>query len=133
MINLLLRRFCQLIFVGWSVGTVTFVMMKFLPGDMAFRIAAARYGHDYVNLESAQRVAVDLGLNRPVWEQYVSWMWDLAHFNLGQSMVSGEQVTEKIMHHLGYSLWLGRGCTGVVTVDCFSYRCLLRTPCRAMA
>ncbi|QMV13894.1 ABC transporter permease [Vibrio spartinae] len=119
MINLLLRRFCQLIFVGWSVGTVTFVMMKFLPGDMAFRIAAARYGHDYVNLASAQRVAADLGLNRPVWEQYVSWMWDLAHFNLGQSMVSGEPVTEKIMHHLGYSLWLAVVALGLSLLIAF--------------
>ncbi|MDW6003544.1 ABC transporter permease [Vibrio mangrovi] len=119
MSKLLFRRFSQLLFVAWSVGTITFVMMKLLPGDMAFRIAAARYGYDYVNLQAAQRVTEDLGLNRPVLEQYLYWLWDLVHFNMGQSLISGEAVSEKVLHHLGYSLWLAVVALGMSLLIAF--------------
>jgi peptide/nickel transport system permease protein len=46
-------------------------------------------------------------------------MWDLAHFNLGQSMVSGEPMTAKIMHHLGYSLWLSVVALGLSLLIAF--------------
>ncbi|CAM3649797.1 Nickel transport system permease protein NikB [Vibrio aerogenes CECT 7868] len=106
MIKLLIHRLYQAVFVAWSVGTITFIMMKMLPGDMAFRIAAGRYGYDYVNLDAAKAVSKELGLEQSAISQYFSWLWDLCHFHLGNSLLSGESVAEKVFHHLGYSLWL---------------------------
>ena len=50
---MLLRRVLQLITVVWGVGTLTFILMRSLPGDMAYRRAASRYGQDNVNSEAA--------------------------------------------------------------------------------
>lgn len=106
MINLILRRVVQAAFVVWSVGTVSFILMRLLPGDIAFRIAAGRYGYDNVNLAAAEMVSTELGLDRPGWQLYLEWLFDLARFNLGDSLVSGHPVTEELLHLLGHSVWL---------------------------
>ncbi|TNF15347.1 MAG: ABC transporter permease, partial [Vibrionaceae bacterium] len=89
MTKILLSRLYQALFVAWSVGTLTFVLMRLIPGDIAYRIAAGRYGYDYVNAEAAQAVQAELGLDRSGFELYFNWLWDLLHFNLGNSLVSG--------------------------------------------
>lgn len=45
MTKILVLRFYQALFVAWSVGTLTFILMRFIPGDVAYRIAAGRYGY----------------------------------------------------------------------------------------
>lgn len=106
MINMLLKRLLQAGFVAWAVGSLTFLMMRLLPGDIAYRIAAGRYGYDFVDLKAAEHVSSELGFDRSPFEQYLAWMWDLLHLNLGNSLVSGEPVVESVMHHLGYSVAL---------------------------
>lgn len=106
MMSLILRRLVQAVFVVWSVGTVSFIIMRLLPGDMAFRIAAGRYGYDHVNLAAAEAVALELGLDQPVLLQYLNWLWDLLRFNLGESMVSGLPVTREVGHLMEYTLLL---------------------------
>lgn len=64
MTKILVHRFYQALFVAWSVGTLTFILMRFIPGDVAYRIAAGRYGYDYVNADAALAVRAELGLDR---------------------------------------------------------------------
>lgn len=104
--NILLRRLGQAALVAWAVGTLTFVLMHLLPGDFAYRIAAGRYGYDYVNLAAAEAVRAELGLDQSIFVQYLSWFTDLLQFNLGQSLVSGNPVSEELYHQLGHSLKL---------------------------
>lgn len=106
MIKLLFNRLAQAGFVALAVGTLTFLMMRFLPGDMAYKIAAERYGYDYVNQEAAEAVRVELGLDRSGLEQYWTWLVDLVQLNLGQSLVSGEAVSSMIGHYLSYTFML---------------------------
>ncbi|RBO82727.1 ABC transporter permease [Marinomonas aquiplantarum] len=103
---LLLKRLLQLITVVWGVGTLTFVLMRSLPGDMAYRIAASRYGQDNVNSDAAALVREELGLNQHPLEAYWHWLTDLLQFNLGNSMVSGLPVIESVQHMLGHSMLL---------------------------
>jgi len=106
MIQLILKRLAQAGFVCWSVGTISFIIMRLLPGDQAFRIAAGRYGYDNVNLAAAEAVRVELGLDRPGWVLYFEWLFDLLRFNLGTSTTSGLPVTQEIAHLLEYTLIL---------------------------
>lgn len=119
MIKLLIQRLLQAGFVAWAVGTLTFFMMRFLPGDMAYRIAASRYGYDFVNTETAQAVSAELGLDRSGFEQYVDWFSQLLQLNLGKSLVSGEAVTTQVMQHLGYSLILALCALGLSLLIAF--------------
>lgn len=106
MLKLLFARFIQLILVMWSVGTLTFVLMRSLSGDMAYRIAASRYGYDQTNATSAELVRQELDLDKPWWQAYGSWLGDLAQLNLGNSLVSGERVWTEIAHQFGHTLSL---------------------------
>ncbi|MEC7481792.1 MAG: ABC transporter permease, partial [Pseudomonadota bacterium] len=46
--KILLQRLLQAVLMAWSVGTLTFIITRSLPGDMAYKIAAGRYGDDAV-------------------------------------------------------------------------------------
>ncbi|GGY02043.1 ABC transporter permease [Litchfieldella qijiaojingensis] len=103
---LLLQRLLQAGLVAWMVGTLTFVLTRTLPGDMAYRIAAGRYGHDMVDTAAAEAVRAELALNQPASSAYFGWLWDLLQFDLGRSLVSGEPVVRELWHQLGHSLGL---------------------------
>jgi peptide/nickel transport system permease protein len=106
LLKLVLQRLLQACLVVWSIGSLTFVLMRALPGDMAYRIAAGRYGYDRVNSAAAEAVRAELGLDRPALQQYFSWFSDLLHFNLGTSLVSGLPVFEELSHLLSHTLLL---------------------------
>ena len=106
MLNSLAIRLMQLLLVIWSVGTLTFVLTRLLPGDMAYRIAASRYGYDQTDSAAATLVQAELGLDLPWWRSYASWLTDLLQLNLGKSLVSGESVWALIGHQFGHTLAL---------------------------
>lgn len=105
----LAQRGLQALIVAVIVGIVSFAMMQALPGDAAYRIAAGRYGYDMMDAASAQAVRVELGLDRHWAVQLGDWLGALARFDLGQSLVYGGPVSEKIATQLGYSLLLALG------------------------
>lgn len=100
MVSLIKKRLLQLILVAWGVGTLTFIMMRSLPGDMAYRIAASRYGQDNVDSNAAALVRSELNLDQGWFSSYISWLTDLLQFNLGNSLVSGLPVSGEIAHQL---------------------------------
>ena len=106
MLNILAKRLMQLLLVIWSVGTLTFALTRLLPGDMAYRIAASRYGYDQTDSAAAALVQAELGLDLPWWRSYASWLTDLLQLNLGKSLVSGESVWALIGHQFGHTLAL---------------------------
>ncbi|MFC0821202.1 ABC transporter permease [Moraxella marmotae] len=104
MLELLIKRLVQLLLVIWSVGTLTFVLTYNLPGDMAYRIAASRYGYDQTNAAAAELVRAELGLDQSWWQSYFGWFVDLLQLNLGKSLVSGESVWVEVQHQFGHTL-----------------------------
>lgn len=105
-VTLLYRRILQALLVALIVGTLCFFIVRWLPGDMAFRIAAGRYGYDLVNAAAAEAVRQELGLDRPLLVQLAIWWRDLLTFNFGTSLLSGERVIDEIGHELGHSIEL---------------------------
>ena len=103
---MLFKRALQLITVVWGVGTLTFILMRSLPGDMAYRIAASRYGQDNVDSNAAALVRAELNLDQGALTAYWHWLADLLQFNLGDSLVSGLPVVDALKHMLGHSLLL---------------------------
>lgn len=106
MLRIIAFRLAQAGGVALIVGAATFFMMRALPGDLAFRIAAGRYGYDNMTAEIAAQVREELGLDRGVFAAFAEWMSDLASFNLGKSLVSGSTIWSEIAHQLGASLQL---------------------------
>lgn len=101
--NALALRLVQAIMVAVLIGTATFVMMRSLPGDAAWRIAAGRYGYDHVNAAAADAVRQELGLDGPALPALLQWLGDLARLDFGNSLVTGQPVIDEIVHQLGAS------------------------------
>ncbi|MDH6165461.1 peptide/nickel transport system permease protein [Variovorax boronicumulans] len=102
--GILLRRAIQIVALGLLVGAVCFFMARSLPGDMATRIAAGRYGYDLVNNAAADAVRIELGLDRPLWLALLAWWGDIARLDLGTSLVTGASVWREVAHQLGATI-----------------------------
>ncbi|MDD7970903.1 ABC transporter permease [Roseinatronobacter alkalisoli] len=111
--NILISRLVQAATVAVLVGAATFAMMRSLPGDAAWRIAAGRYGYDNVNTAAADAVRAELGLGGHWFPAFTQWMGDLLRFDFGVSLVSGQPVIAEITHQLGASLWLALTAVGL--------------------
>ncbi len=114
--RVLAARALQALVVALLVGTVCFFMMRALPGDLAMRIAASRYGYDLVGNAAAQAVRAELALDGPVWSALLGWWADVAAFGLGTSLVSGEPVWDEIVHQLGATLELSGAAVAIALV-----------------
>lgn len=102
----LARRLLQAALVALLVGTLCFFMTRMLPGDMAYRIAAGRYGYDMVTTAAAEAVRLELGLDRPWPAALADWWWRLLRFDLGVSQVTAQPVIDEIGYQLGPTLRL---------------------------
>jgi len=104
--RVLAGRLAQALMVALLVGIASFAIVEMLPGDQAFRIAAARYGEDMASARAAETVRVELGLDRPWPARLAVWLGQIATLDLGVSLVSGEDVIEELSLQLGATVGL---------------------------
>ena len=77
-----------------GVAILIFVGMRLLPGDIVEVRLMAEGGQ--VSKETIERERARLGLDKPIWRQFVDWMWGLVRFDLGQSMWTGQAISNEI-------------------------------------
>ena len=77
-----------------GVAILIFVGMRLLPGDIVEVRLMAEGGQ--VSKETIERERARLGLDKPIWRQFVDWMWGLVRFDLGQSMWTGQAISYEI-------------------------------------
>ena len=92
LLTFFLRRLAAAVFTLILMITLTFVLFWAIPSDPAnFVYPAAQHLTDY-QLAHANHL---LGTDRPLLEQYASYLWHLLHFDFGTqwagSQVTGEQ------------------------------------------
>lgn len=104
--RVLAARALQALLVALLVAVASFALVQFLPGDMAYRIAAGRYGEDLVSTAAAEAVRAELGLDRPAWLRLLAWCADLLRFDLGVSLVTGDRIVDELAVQLGHTLGL---------------------------
>ncbi|SMC08292.1 ABC transporter permease [Nitratiruptor tergarcus] len=57
-----------------------------------------------ITKETLEHLKAIYGLDKPLWQQYISWLWALLHFDFGISFASGKPVIEEIMDRIGITL-----------------------------
>jgi peptide/nickel transport system permease protein len=96
-----LRRLAQLVPVAFGVTTVTFLLVRLIPGDPAVAILGTR---------ATPRLVAQLhhqwGLDRSLPEQYWLYLQRLAHGDLGDSLIYRVPVRELLVERLPVTLWL---------------------------
>jgi peptide/nickel transport system permease protein len=80
----IVHRLIQLVFVLLGVSVVVFVTMHLLPGDVAQLLLG-----DHATNEQLARLREQLGLDQPVWVQYLRFLRDASGGDLGTSIQSG--------------------------------------------
>jgi len=80
---------------------IVFVIIRVLPGDPARLIA----GPEALE-EDVERIRVQLGLNKPLYEQFIDYIFSVARGDLGRSIKYGTPVLNEIIARLPYTLAL---------------------------
>ncbi len=86
------HRLIQLVFVLIGVSMVVFVTMHLLPGDVAQLLLG-----DHATNEQLARLREQLGLDQPVWVQYLRFLRDAAGGDLGTSIQSGRPAVDDVI------------------------------------
>ncbi|HEY0188478.1 MAG TPA: ABC transporter permease [Cellulomonas sp.] len=94
--SMVLRRVLSAVVMLIVVSLVVFFLTQALPGDVVRQIL----GQSATDAQVA-RLRGELGLDRPLAEQYLSWLGGLLHGDLGTSLTSGTPVAELISSRLG--------------------------------
>jgi peptide/nickel transport system permease protein len=85
------RRIVGIVPVLWGLVTVTFLMLALLPGDAATVLLQFRY-----TKAAGAVLRRQLGLDQPLWLQYVHYWQHLFEGHLGRSVSTNELVTHTI-------------------------------------
>ena len=81
------------------VSAITFSLMHLVPGDSARIIAEKKYGEE-VTEQTVDLVGREMGLDRPIFIQYFSWLGGVIRGDFGESFRTGRPVWDEIMSKL---------------------------------
>ncbi len=91
-----------------GILTVVFLLVRMVPGDPAQAILG-----EYATPANVTAMREALGLNRPLPEQYLSFVGKAARLDFGRSFQTRQSVSERIADALPFTLNLGLAALGV--------------------
>jgi peptide/nickel transport system permease protein len=110
-----LKRIALMIPTLLGVAVLIFVLLRILPGDVVeMRFASGQNQFLDQKLLDAERAK--LGLDKPLWRQFVAYMGGLLRFDFGRSMWTGSPITEEIKLRFALSLQVALMATAVATL-----------------
>ena len=119
----ILKRLLLMIPTLFGVALLVFVLLRIAPGD----IVELKYAGSgtFAPKEAIERERVQLGLDKPVWQQFLNWSWGIVRMDFGLSMWTGRPIAEEIRIRLELSLQLAIMATLVAI--------LIALPCGTLA
>lgn len=91
MTQYIIRRLIQMIPITLGILTLIFSLIHLIPGDPAVQIAG-----EGARPQDIENVRKALGLDQPLWKQYVTYLSNLARGDLGRSFRTGDSVAAEI-------------------------------------
>ena len=101
----ILKRLLAMIPTLLGVAVLIFVLLRIVPGD----VVEARYltqGSQFQSQDLMDQERAKLGLDKPLWQQFTTWMAGLARLDFGLSMWTGSPIAEEIKLRFALSLQL---------------------------
>ena len=99
--HFILRRLVQMIPVLFGITLVVFALLQLIPGDPVQTMLGLQ-----ARPESVAALRQELGLDRPLWEQYVLYLGNVITFDLGNSLKFKVSVASLLGERLEVSLAL---------------------------
>jgi peptide/nickel transport system permease protein len=78
--------------VLFGLSIIVFLFLRLLPGDPAAAILG-----EHARVDRVHDLHVALGLDRPLYEQYVDYVWQLLHGDFGSSIINGQSVATQFL------------------------------------
>jgi peptide/nickel transport system permease protein len=101
MLSYILKRLLATVPVLLVVGVFIFLLLRLTPGDPAAMIAG-----DYATEDQIAAIKENLGLDKPLINQFFIWISNIANGDLGESYFFKKQVTELIIARIEPTLSL---------------------------
>lgn len=101
MAKYLLLRLLDAIPTVFLVLTLVFVAMRILPGDPALAVLGPNA--DGGQLEAFRE---KMGLNDPLWLQYLHFLWDAVRLDFGKSLMNDQPISRMIANNLPHTIYL---------------------------
>ena len=114
MVQYIIRRFLQMIPITFGILTLVFSLIHLIPGDPARQIA----GPD-AQEQDVQSVRKALGLDQPLWTQYVSYLSHVVRGDFGRSFQTNEAVSKQIAARYPATIELAFGSMVVALLVAF--------------
>ncbi|AZO79252.1 MULTISPECIES: ABC transporter permease [unclassified Bosea (in: a-proteobacteria)] len=102
MLAYILKRLLATIPVMATVAVIVFMLLHLTPGD-----PAALIGGDLATPEDLRRIREQLGLERPIAEQFLGWLWQVLQGDLGTSLFNQMPVAQLIAQRIEPTLIIG--------------------------
>lgn len=99
MTRYILQRLTALIPILFGISALVFLILHLVPGDPALIML----GVDATD-ESVQALRDQMGLDKPLLLQYLSWMWNLVQGDFGVSIHSGQPILPEILDRFAVTL-----------------------------
>ena len=119
-LSYILRRLGFLVVVIWTAATLNWLLPHLAPRDpvveqITQQVAMQGLSADAIEEQIASRKAL-FGLDRPLWQQYLDYMWRIVHFDLGFSIVNYPTTVNQL---IAQSVWYTIGVVGTATILAF--------------
>jgi ABC-type dipeptide/oligopeptide/nickel transport system permease component len=96
----IVSRFLVLLLTAFIAVTMNFVIFRAAPGDVVSTFSHVPNASPQLQAELRR----EFGLNEPEWKQYLLYLRELAHGNLGVSYASRKPVTQEVARLLGNTI-----------------------------
>lgn len=87
--DFLIKRILLAIGVIFAISAITFFVLNIVPGDPV-RVMLG----DMADAATVERIREQMGLNKPILEQFVNWLTNMLHGDFGQSYTQRKDVVE---------------------------------------
>lgn len=111
MIQFLLRRLAHAGSILFGITLVIFALFHWIGGNPVYRMLERS-----ATPEEIERLTRQLGLDLPLWKQYLVYLRDLVQLDFGRSWETHQRVSEMIRDGLGPSLSLAVPAFALATV-----------------
>ena len=105
----IIKRLIAVVPVLFGLSIIVFLVMALIPGDTATAILGA-----YATPENVERINRDLGLDKPLVQQYLIWITNLLQGDFGRSYALNRPVLDEVLERFQATLVLA----GVSLVLC---------------
>jgi len=95
MLNYIIKRLFLLIPILFLVTLISFSLLFIIPGDPAETILTGPGGG--ADPKAVEEFRIKMGLDKPIYIQYFTWLESILHGNLGYSYLSKRPVIETIL------------------------------------